>query len=244
MLFPFPSLIMKPAILQSFFESIEGNYMRDIIGNKFGKWTVLSYKGRNKKSEQIYECKCDCGTIKDHTFSILHSNLSTQCKTCFVKELNKVPDLIGKSFGSWHVIGKEKNIDRNEWFFTCICVCGTTRNIAGHQLKSGSTTKCHRCRVKTHGMSYTVEFKIWTGMLRRCLNSKFKAYKYYGGRGITVCERWRKFQNFFEDMGNRPPMLQIDRINNDGNYEPGNCRWVTSRENNANRKYSTTKKGN
>lgn len=153
------------------------------------------------------------------------------------------PELVGRQFGAWSVLSKVKNEVRNEWFYDCKCSCGTKRLIPGHQLKGGKTTKCHRCRVKTHGMSYTSTFRIWTGILRRCFNSKFSAYKYYGGRGIKVCERWLKFENFFADMGERPPGLQIDRKDNNGHYEPSNCRWVTPKENNANRNVSIKREG-
>ena len=218
--------------------------MRDMIGTKFGKWTIIDYEGQNKKSEQLYSARCDCGTIKIHTVTTLTKGASTQCKSCCMSELNKVDDLIGKTFGAWQVVGKVKNEKRNEWYYTCLCSCGTSKNIAGHQLKSGSSTKCHKCRVKTHGMSYTDTFRIWTGIVRRCLNPNFKNYKYYGGRGIKVADRWLKFENFYADMGDRPVGLQIDRIDNDGNYEPGNCRWVTPQVNNTNRKVSNVKKGN
>jgi hypothetical protein len=71
-------------------------------------------------------------------------------------------------------------------------------------------------------------------MLQRCNNQNFHQYKDYGGRGITVCERWRKFENFLADMGEPPEGMSLDRINNDGNYEPGNCRWATKLEQRAN----------
>lgn len=83
-----------------------------------------------------------------------------------------------------------------------------------------------------HGKTNTKTFRIWTGIITRCYNEKSTVYKYYGGRGIKVSDRWRDFLNFLEDMGERPPGLQIDRIDNDGHYEPGNCRWVTPKENN------------
>lgn len=214
--------------------------MHEMIGKRFGKWIVLEFIGRDSKSEQLYKCQCDCGTIKSHKLSTLKANSSVQCRSCHIRNLNKIEDLIKKQFGYWKVIGKIKDEKRNEWLFKCECKCGLIKNISGHHLKSGSTTKCHRCRNKTHGMSYTDTFRIWTGILRRCLNPNFKNYKNYGGRGIKVCESWLKFENFFQDMGNRPVTLQIDRIDNDGNYEPGNCRWVTAKENSLNKKRKST----
>lgn len=102
-----------------------------------------------------------------------------------------------------------------------------TPRIDGRKLNRGKKNPSYK-----HGMSKTPIYKIWIGILSRCYNPKVKIYKYYGGRGIEVCDRWRKFENFYEDMGDRPTGLQIDRIDTNGNYEPSNCRWVTSKENN------------
>ena len=93
---------------------------------------------------------------------------------------------------------------------------------------------------KTHGMSYTAEYACWRALKNRCLNSKNIQYKDYGARGITICERWLKFENFFEDMGNRPEDCEIDRINNEQGYYKENCRWTTKKVNARNRR--TTKK--
>jgi hypothetical protein len=87
-----------------------------------------------------------------------------------------------------------------------------------------------------HGGVGTQTYKTWAGMLARCRNPRETGYQNYGGRGITVCERWMVFTNFLEDMGERPPDLSLDRINNDGNYEPGNCRWADRATQNANRR--------
>jgi hypothetical protein len=87
---------------------------------------------------------------------------------------------------------------------------------------------------RTHGMAATPTYRSWASMLQRCTNPNNKRWARYGGRGITVCERWRKFDNFLADMGVRPEGLTIERINNDGNYEPGNCEWIPRGEQQAN----------
>lgn len=82
-----------------------------------------------------------------------------------------------------------------------------------------------------HSMSHTKEYKIWNQMIRRCTVENHQVYAHYGGRGIKVCNRWlESFSNFYEDMGDKPEGKSIDRINNDGNYEPSNCRWATPKE--------------
>jgi hypothetical protein len=82
----------------------------------------------------------------------------------------------------------------------------------------------------------TTEYNCWLGMKDRCFNPNRKFYLNYGGRGITVCNRWMKFENFLEDMGERPPGLTLDRVNNNRNYEPNNCRWATRKQQSANRR--------
>lgn len=130
----------------------------------------------------------------------------------------------------------------------CKCVCGTVKSIREHQLKYGKAKSCGCRRWEmisksntTHGMKHTVEYNAWKEMKQRCDNPKMHAYHSYGGRGITVCERWsHSFENFLQDVGRKPSHLHsIDRINNDGNYEPGNVRWATKKEQGRNRRSNT-----
>ena len=88
----------------------------------------------------------------------------------------------------------------------------------------------------THGMWQTPTYRSWYAMKRRCTNQKYRDFRLYGGRGIKVCDRWKSFENFFADMGVRPEGKTLDRIDNDGNYESGNCRWATPKEQQANRR--------
>lgn len=133
--------------------------------------------------------------------------------------------------------------------WVCRCDCGRRVTVIGVNLTSGMTQSCGCLRARrsrevnaTHGMSKKTEYTIWLNMRRRCTDPNVKGYKYYGGRGITVCERWNTFENFLADMGRRPSWeLTLDRINVNGNYEPGNCRWATWKQQ-ANNKQEHVKK--
>jgi hypothetical protein len=147
-------------------------------------------------------------------------------------------NLSGLRFGRLLVLSRQgKN-------WKCLCDCGNEKNIYGNSLTKGATISCG-CffkeqavsRMTTHGKCYTSEYRIWRDMIGRCVNQKNKRFKDYGGRGISVCERWRKFENFSADMGQRPSSAHsIDRINNDGNYERSNCRWATTSQQAFNRR--------
>ena len=166
--------------------------------------------------------------------------------------MSKVNDLTGKNFGKLTVIkycGSNKN-GRALWL--CQCECGNTKIILGNSLLSKLTFSCgcynkeHSKNIHTkHNMSYSKLYKVWQGMKTRCYNPNFIYYCNYGGRGITICNEWKNdFSKFYEWAINNgyKEGLTIDRINNDGNYEPNNCRWVTRAEQNRNKRYTKRKK--
>lgn len=165
-------------------------------------------------------------------------------------------ELLGgrRTFGDWTVIAEDRPSARRDngapvRRALCRCKCGVERSIPVQSLKSGHTTQCgcrkpemNRSLRTTHGdasnSNRAPEYRSWAHMKDRCYNPNDKRYEDYGGRGITVCDKWRNnYEAFAQDMGRKPsPRHSIDRIDNDGNYEPGNCRWATPAEQRINQR--------
>jgi hypothetical protein len=153
--------------------------------------------------------------------------------------MSKFIDISGEKYGKLTVI-KFNKMFNGFAYFDCICDCGEHRTVRSNGLKSGNTKSCG-CYSREqaskanfiHGdANKTDEYVIWVAMNGRCYNENNTAYKSYGARGITVCDRWKdSYENFISDMGRRPtPKHSIDRIENDKGYSPDNCRWATQKE--------------
>lgn len=147
-------------------------------------------------------------------------------------------------YNLWEVIDETKIYIDNRVYLKCRCECGVVKNVIIKNLKSGVSKSCGHKRVEAlvkmstrHNKRHTRVWRAWQAMKNRCGNRNTPQYKCYGGRGITVCDNWKNsFISFYNDVGDPPEGTSLDRINNDGNYEPGNVKWSTQKEQTRNRR--------
>lgn len=233
--------------------------IKNLTGNKYDRLTVIGYAGRltvNGKHRYYWRCLCSCGQELDMRADALKTPVKGEKSCgCYAREvasqkcLNRFIDITGNRYDRLVVIEYIGNVNDNRQHWLCQCDCGKNITARGDSLKAGTTKSCG-CLLKdiarermvqlstTHGMSKTSIYSVWISMRDRCKNPNNSVYKNYGGRGITVCQEWdESFEAFHRDVGDPPTSKHtIDRINNDGNYEPGNVRWVTMKKQARNRR--------
>lgn len=224
----------------------------NLVGNTYGRLTVLKFSHKSKAGTIYWSCKCSCGNASVVRTQNLVKEITRSCG-CYQREIasNAAIDETGNKYGRLIVVKKSDRRSGNRCiYWICECECGNKYEVRSDALRGGITRSCGclisdstRQRMTVHGHSargqITSTYRSWQGSIGRCTNPNNPAWEYYGGRGIKVCNSWREsFENFLADMGECPEGYSIDRIDNDGNYEPGNCRWASKTQQSRNSRFT------
>lgn len=206
----------------------------DLTGQRYGRLLVVA-PAEKLNGTTAWHCRCDCGQEAVVRAGALRAKVKpTRSCGCLVKDTRTsiITDRTGERYGRLVVV--EQTPGRSvggQVLWVCRCDCGNVRVLNGNALQSGNTKSCGcltHGRPK-HGMSGTAEYRAWKAMKERCLKPNNPRYADYGGRGITIHPDWvASFEAFFSVVGRRPDGTSLDRIDNEGNYEPGNVRWATA----------------
>lgn len=232
----------------------------DLTGMRFGRLFVEEegvVPTRTQGLVAAWVCRCDCGNLCTVKTGALRNGNNESCgclkrDMLVAKGLERRFDVIGKKFGRLFVQEAqhyEKSPGVFDLRYRCACECGNSTFVTASKLMIGQIVSCG-CYLRevtvsrslTHGDTRRGKrnrvYGIWAGIIQRCVNPNVKGYPYYGGRGISICDRWRYgegglsgYECFRDDMGARPSLKHsVDRVDNDGNYDPGNCRWATPKQ--------------
>lgn len=235
----------------------------DISGQKFGRLTVLKRVENTKDGKAQWLCRCDCGNTSIVTGKCLRNGHTKSCG-CYNKEItskHSLKDLIGLRFGRLTVINRADDYispkrGKHHVRWNCLCDCGANTIVESNMLTRGRTKSCGCLRkdvlkevATTHGGRRDRLYRTWANIKNRCYNMSSADYKYYGGRGIQMCDEWRSDYATFKEWAYQTGYDEnaqwgkctIDRIDVNGNYEPLNCRWVDMKVQSRNRRNVTNK---
>lgn len=210
----------------------------NLAGDKYERLTLVhELPGQaGPPTNRLWHCKCDCGNTKDTTLMRMRRGVTRSCGCLISDSLVKTKLHAGDKFNLLTLVSKFTKSDRRT-YWNVICDCGTEKVVYQNHVISGATRSCgcHKSRTtaernRTHDMSHTVTYHSWAAAKARTTCETNSYWDRYGGRGITFSERWQSFENFLEDMGERPEGTSLDRIDNSKGYSKENCRWATDTE--------------
>jgi hypothetical protein len=214
--------------------------IRDLAGQTHGLLTLNRRVSVDRLRRSIWEAQCACGKLTEVIGTRVTSG---HVKSCGCQAVNRPVDISGRVFGRLKALHPYGLASSRAISWLCLCTCGNVVVVSGSKLRYGSSKSCGclsrdlaSSLNRTHGMSGTPTYSTWLAMWARCTNPANAGWLNYGGRGIAVCARWRKFENFLADMGIKPEGLTLERKNNEKGYNRSNCCWATWSEQNLNKR--------